>query len=171
MMGCVNDPKEVDAIVETDTMPAELAHDIRMIHTDSARLKALVEAPVMYRYNDEDGRMVCPEGIHVTFYRGNGEVESDLKAEYAISFAQRKTMEARRNVVVRNTRNETLNTEHLVWDEKSKRIFTEEFVRITTAEEVIFGHGLESNETFTEYRIKNIKGTIDLKDDKGSEVP
>lgn len=167
--GCVNDPEKVAEVVVADTLPSEIAENLRMIHSDSALIKALVEAPQMMRYADEDQRLVCPKGVHVTFFRPNGQVESELKAEWAISYEQRKTMEAKRNVVVVNTRGEKLETEHLVWDQRNKRIFTEEFVRITTADEVIFGHGLESNETFTEYRIKNIKGTLNLKDDTRTE--
>ena len=169
--GCVNDPEKVAEVIMADTLPAEMAENLRMIHSDSALIKALVEAPLMLRYADDDQRLVCPKGVHVTFFRPSGEIESELRAEWAISYEQRKTMEAKRNVVVVNTRGEQLETEHLVWDQRSKRIFTEEFVRITTTNEVIFGHGLESNETFTEYRIKNIKGTLNLKDDTRSENP
>ncbi len=42
-------------------------------------------------------------------------------------------------------------------------------MKITTEDEVIFGHGLESNQDFTKYRIKKIKGTINLKDAESSE--
>ena len=34
------------------------------------------------------------------------------------------------------------------------RIFTEEYVKITTPDEIIYGDGLESNETFSKYQIK-----------------
>jgi len=41
-------------------------------------------------------------------------------------------------------------------------------VKITTADEVIYGDGLESNQDFTKYKIKNIKGTIHLKEEDGA---
>jgi hypothetical protein len=75
-------------------------------------------------------------------------------------------MEVKKNVVVVNEKGEQLNTEHLVWDEKKAKLLSDEFVKITTKEEVIFGTGLEANEDFTKYKIFNIKGTLSLHKDK-----
>ena len=40
---------------------------------------------------------------------------------------------------------------------------TARFVKITTADEIIFGDGFESNQDFTKYKIFKIRGTISLK--------
>jgi hypothetical protein len=37
-------------------------------------------------------------------------------------------------------------------------------VKITTEDQILMGNGLESDETFSEYEIKNLTGTILLKD-------
>jgi hypothetical protein len=66
--------------------------------------------------------------------------------------------------VVINEKGDKLNTEHLMWDKKKRMIYSNAFVKITTADEVIYGDGLEANESFTKYKITKIKGTINLKD-------
>lgn len=71
-------------------------------------------------------------------------------------------MEARKNVSVINQKGERLNTEHLVWDERSEKLTSDEFVKITTKDEIIFGNGFEANQDFTKYKIFNIKGTISI---------
>jgi hypothetical protein len=48
----------------------------------------------------------------------------------------------------------------LFWDEKKELIYTNKFVKITTENEVIWGEGLEANQEFTDWKIKNVKGTI-----------
>jgi lipopolysaccharide export system protein LptC len=63
-------------------------------------------------------------------------------------------------VVVTNAKNEQLNTEELVWNEKLQKFYTEKFVKISTPTQVIYGDGLESNQTFTQYKITNVKGII-----------
>jgi LPS export ABC transporter protein LptC len=73
-------------------------------------------------------------------------------------------MEIRYNVEVINEKGEKLNTERLVWDEQKKKITSNAFVKITTAKEVITGNGLEANQDFTKYEIKNIIATIRLDD-------
>ena len=68
------------------------------------------------------------------------------------------------NVELVNHKQEKLNTEQLIWDEKSNLIFTEKTVRITTKEEVIFGEGFESTPDFSSYKITNVRGSINIKD-------
>lgn len=162
--GCVNDMDEVNAIVENELLPVETADNIRIIYSDSAVLKVILEAKHLERFMGEEPYLEMTGGVHVRFFNNLGETESELRSNYAVSYQNKDVMEAKENVVVVNKKGETLNTEHLVWEKKTERIHTEEFVKITTEDEVIFGHGLESNQDFTKYKIKNIKGTINLKD-------
>jgi hypothetical protein len=63
-------------------------------------------------------------------------------------------MEARNNVVVVNERGDKLFTEHLVYEENSDpQIHTDANVTIITAEDTLYGKGLESNRDFTRYKI------------------
>jgi lipopolysaccharide export system protein LptC len=71
-------------------------------------------------------------------------------------------MEAVNQVQVLNSQGDLLETEHLIWNQETEKVYTEEFVKITTKDEVIFGKGLESNQDFTKYVIKKISGTIML---------
>jgi LPS export ABC transporter protein LptC len=102
--------------------------------------------------------------VHVTFIGVDNKPETEMTAGYAVSYEGKGKMEARINVVVVNNKGETLKTQHLIWEEKTKKIYTHEFVTITTKEEILYGDGLESNQEFTKYRIKNIKGTIAVKE-------
>jgi LPS export ABC transporter protein LptC len=167
--GCVNDMEEVNAIVETEVLPISVADDIQIIYSDSAILKVILEAKHLERFVGEDPYLEMTNGVYVRFFNNLGEVESELRSNYAISYENSDIMEAKENVIVVNAKGETLNTEHLIWEKKTEKIRTEEFVKITTEDEVIFGHGLESNQDFTKYRIKKIKGTINLKDAESTE--
>ena len=163
--GCVNDLEKVEAIMEDELLPVEVADSIQIIYSDSALLKVILEANHLERFLGENPYLEMTEGVHVRFFNSLGEVESELRSNYAVSYENTDIMEAKEDVVVVNKKGETLSTEHLVWEEKTERIHTEEFVKITTEDEVIFGHGFESNQDFTKYRIKKIKGTINLKDE------
>jgi hypothetical protein len=68
-----------------------------------------------------------------------------------------------------NKDGEKLNTEHLIWDENQKKILSDAFVKITTAKEIIMGKGLESNQDFTQYQIKEVTGTIQLSEESTGE--
>ena len=71
-------------------------------------------------------------------------------------------MSAKKNVVVRNLDGDLLETEKLNWSKSKEEIFTDDFVKITTKKEVIFGEGLVSNQNFSKYTIQKIKGTINI---------
>lgn len=118
----------------------------------------------MQRWTGEKPYMKMPKGVKVLFYDKDMNVSSRLSANYAVSYEKDEIMEARNNVIVVNEEGEQLNTEHLVWEKREARIYTNEFVKITTTDEIIYGNGFESNENFTKYKIQQIKGTINLKE-------
>jgi hypothetical protein len=66
--------------------------------------------------------------------------------------------------VVVNNKGEKLNTEHLIWDRRADRISSDRFVKITTADEILMGDGLESNGNFTRYKILKIRGTLRIRE-------
>ena len=169
LAGCVNDMEEVNEITSEEILPVEVADDIRIIYSDSAILKVILEANHLERFIGENPYIEMSQGVHVRFFNSLGDVESELSSNYAVSYENTDIMEAKEDVVVVNKKGETLNTEHLIWEEKTEKIHTDEFVKITTEDEVIFGHGFESNQDFSKYRIKKIKGTIDLKDAESTE--
>lgn len=162
LSSCENDIATINLITSKTQLPAESGKDVEIIYSDSARIKMKLTSPHIDRYTGKDPYIEFPKGLMVEFYDRERKVTSRLNAKYAIRKESEKVMEAKQDVVVMNEKGETLNTEHLIWDEEKDRIYTEEFVKITTKDEILFGDGLESNQEFTKYKIKNIKGTINL---------
>ena len=140
--------------------PTETVNGLEVLYSDSAHVKARGLAPVMYRFIDKHPRIEMPKGIKIYFYDNNQKETSTLTAKYATRDEAKKTMEARNDVVVRNEKGEQLNTEKLVWDERTGKFSSDAFVKITTATEVIMGEGFEANQDFTKYRILHPKGNI-----------
>ena len=95
------------------------------------------------------------------FFNTSGRKESELTAQYAKIDEEKNLMEVKYSYG-ENENGDILETEHLLWNEKTEMIYTEEFVKITTKDEMIFGEGLESNQNFTKYTIKKISGTVTL---------
>lgn len=122
---------------------------------------------LMFDKNVSEPYTVMPNGFFVTMFDEDEKTSATLKARFGVRFDISKRMEARHEVVVVNVKGEKLETERLVWDENSKRIYTDAFVKITTGKEVIMGKGLESNQDFSKYEIKEITGTIQLNDEAG----
>jgi len=162
---CENDIKKVKIITSKKSMPVERGKDVEILYSDSAKIKARLFAKELNRFAEKQPYIEMPKGIKLYFYDSNQKVNSTLTSQYAkvLQFPDNNIMEARRKVVVVNEKNETLNTEHLVWNQKEETIVSDAFVTITTKDEIIMGDGLESNQSFTKYKIKHMTGTINLK--------
>jgi LPS export ABC transporter protein LptC len=150
--------------LQTDTVYPERATGVILTVTDSGHKIAEIRTPLMERYSGKNPYIEMTKGLKGLFFNKNGVKENQLDADYGISKQNEKIIEVRRNVILENVKGEKLNSEKLVWNQATQKIYTDEFVKITTPDEVIYGDGFESNQNFTEYRIFKIKGILSLKD-------
>lgn len=166
--GCENDIKEVEQLTKVENVPLKKGKNVELIYSEDAAVKIKVSAPKMEEYANEEPYLEMSEGIKVVFYDSLKQVNTTLTANYAIHRIAKNIMEAKNDVVVVNEKGEQLNTEHLVWSQDSAKIYSDEFVKITTTDEILMGEGFEANEDFTKWKIHKIKGTINLKEQEDS---
>lgn len=160
-VSCESDMQRVKTITSISGLPTQSAKNVEIIHTDSAKITMIVNAKKLNKYNNvEKPYTEFPEGLKVDFYNEFEEVNGQLFANYAIRDDETAIWEARYDVVVIGSEGKILNTELLFWDEQKEIIYTDEFVKITEEESIIYGTGFESNQDFSNWRILNITGTI-----------
>ena len=162
VQSCENDLNKVKLYSKGAVSPQETAKSIKIIYSDSAKVQVEITAPVLDHYSTENPYIEMPKGLNAIFYNEKMEVKSRLEAEYGIRYEREQKMEARKNVIVTNEKGDKLNTELLIWDERKEKLLSDEDVKITTKDEIIFGKGFEANQDFTKYKIFNLKGTISL---------
>jgi LPS export ABC transporter protein LptC len=165
---CTNDLKDVMALPRNKLSPSQVGDSVTMLYTDSAQLKIMLKANrmLLFSKNVSEPFTVLPRGVFVTFFNEEEKVSATMRARYGVRYDVSKKMEARYAVEVVNKKGEKLETEKLIWDERNKRIYTNAFVKITTAKEIIMGKGMESNQDFTRYEIKHVTGQIQLKNNE-----
>ncbi len=140
--------------------------NVTITYTDSGLLKASIFAPKLIGYKkDGNDIMKMPKGVKGEFFNNLGLKESTLTAERGISYQTQKKTEVWQNVVVTNFKGEKLNTEKLTWNQNTQKIYTDKFVRITTADEILTGEGMEAEQDFSKWTILKPKGSIALKKD------
>jgi LPS export ABC transporter protein LptC len=145
----------------------ETGKDVVALYSDFGKVKAKLIAPVMNHVDEEKGPYTeLPAGLTLYFYTDSLTVQSELTAGYGISYDKSDEMVARNNVVVTNIYGDKLESEELVWNQKTEKISSEKFVKITTKDEIIFGDGFESNDDLSNYKIKKIRGTLQVHDDQ-----
>ena len=159
--GCENKIEEIKAFYSAENLPILEARNFETLFTDSGQVRFLLKAPKLLRFED-DGRnyIEFPEGMELVKFDANRNVISSITADYAKQFIAEDKWEAKNNVVATNAQGDTLKTEHLIWEEKKEIIYTEEFVKIIRADQIITGIGFTSDQKLQNWKIKNPKGTI-----------
>ena len=163
LTACQNNSKEIAEITQKEAIfPTEQGTKIELLYTDSGQVRVRLSAPIMehFTYRVKEYYTEMPKGLYLEFFNDSNNVKSTLKANYGIRYEATKKTEVRYKVEVVNVNGEILNTEQLFWDENTHKIFTKEFVKITTKKQVLQGEGMEANEDFTEWEIGKPKGTI-----------
>jgi len=162
---CENSIKEISSIPDMVNLPVQLSKNIEIIYSDSAEVKIRITAPLLQRYDEPEKQFTeFPAGIYVVFYNSDQTMQSSLKADHAIYHERVDSWEASNNVVVVTKNHDRINTEKLIWDRKAGIIYSNEFVKITTRDEIIYGNGFEADQSLDNYVIKKITGTINLKE-------
>lgn len=160
LTACKDEIKKTVLLGVPDKLPIETVTNLELIYSDSAKVKVKLKAPLSKTFELPKYYTEFPKGVDADFFDDSMHVNSKLTADYAIRYEDEGRMEAQKNVVVINKKGEKLNTEHLIWNEKTHKITTPDAVKITTGDEILYGDGLEANEDFSKYRILKPKGIM-----------
>ncbi len=168
---CVNDLNDVNKTTKLAEPDIERGKDIEMFYSEDGLVKIRIQAPTVTHYLTDKPFTEFNDGLKVDFFNDSMRATSKLTANYGVRYEKDLKTIVRNNVIVINENNEQLSTEELVWDEKKHIIYSDKFVKITTADEVLYGEGLEADERMTHYKILKPQGTInvDMADDEANE--
>lgn len=166
LAGCGNNLETINAITHTASGPVMSAKNIEVVFSDSGKIQAKVYGILLNRYSTPEAYMEFPRGFKINIFDSALRTETTIKANYGKRKDHTRIMEAKGNVIVRNeAKKQQLNTERLTWDENRRMIYTSEPVKITTLDKVVFGKGLRSNESFSDYTILHVYGQMMVKKD------
>ncbi len=160
--------KEVMILPKKELRPSQVGDSVTLLYSDSTQLKVVLKANRMLIFNKNvtEPYTLLPKGLFVTFFDDQEKVSATLKANYGIRYDIKKQMEAKYAVELINKDGTKLETEKLIWNEVTQRIYTDAFVKITNRKEIIMGTGMESNQDFTKYEIKHVTGQIQINTDE-----
>lgn len=165
---CVVDQADLSRYTAAPIENLEEATNIDVTYTDSSVAVFRLKAPVMRRvYNKFSVDEEFPDGIEVTFFDKYERPRSWLTADYARRDQATRLILVEKNVVLRNEAGERLDGPELIWDEKTKEIRTDRFVKITKPDgTLIYSYGFKSNESFTHYELNASSGTMIFDDEE-----
>ncbi|MEL7363090.1 MAG: LPS export ABC transporter periplasmic protein LptC, partial [Bacteroidota bacterium] len=102
--------------------------------------------------------------VAVQLYDEDGQPSAFMTADQLRYFDRRQRFEAQGNVHVVTADEKRLYSEHLAWDEQSRRVTTDGFVRIVTPTEQIQGYRLNADESLDTYTIAQVTGQVEVEE-------
>lgn len=144
---------------QIEIKPDQSGIKIEVAFMDSSRIKALLKADKSRIYQDRLETFL-DNNIKVEFFSKDGlNRVSLLTADSAKIDDKTKDMTAWGKVVVIADSSRTiLETTLLMWDNNSQKLYSTEFVTITSPNEKIQGYGFESDQNLTNYKIFKVSG-------------
>ncbi|MEI6411176.1 MAG: LPS export ABC transporter periplasmic protein LptC [Bacteroidota bacterium] len=163
LAACEEIKKETRQVFSEEDTAIEVGKDVEILYSDSAIVRVRVTGPVLYnRLDRDDPRQEFPQGVKIEFLLPNQGVRSTLTAKTATRRQEKGEIIARDSVIMTTIEQERLETEELIWDEKTAKVYTEKFVKVTKPGEIIYGYGLEADQDFSYWKIKVPKGRIKI---------
>jgi LPS export ABC transporter protein LptC len=165
-LSCEN---KVDLIPKSDllTLPSLTVKDFETVYTDSGQVELIMTAPLMEQYNNNTAPYYdFRSGLKVVFYDGKKDPSASVTSRYAKYTKSDNLWELKDSVIVINEGNDKLETELLFWDQTKNLIYSDRFVKITSADQIIMGTGFESDPHLNRRRIKKVSATIYLKNEE-----
>jgi LPS export ABC transporter protein LptC len=160
MVSCGDDKGKLVDLGDGKEIVSTEVQDLDVVYTEYGNTKTLLKAPLLQRYMFiSEPYSIFPKGFFVQLFDANSQLESQITADYALY--KEKPIElwkAVGNVVVINfQKKQTLTTDTLYWDRRTKSIYTYSPVRIETIDGFISGrNGLTSDEHFSQYEIREV---------------
>lgn len=166
---CEGDFDKIKSFSESPDMPTQSGINVSRTFSDSGKVQLRLEAPELHVYTHFDPPYYeFPQGIKVFSFDKEEKLESTIVSGWAKFLVNDELWEARDSVCARNVQTgETLLTEHMFWDQKKQKIYSEVFTKITNEDGVFLGEGgFESNQDLSQYKLKGSSGTVRVKDEK-----
>lgn len=140
---------------------------VEVIYSDSARVKAKGNAPIMDKITPSEGAVYqeMPKGVNIDFFNPNGTIDGNLVCDYAIRKDQDKKTEFRKNVVVKNSKGDTFSSQELIWDEIKKIFYSTQRVYVKGADGSV-GEGInfEAPQDFSTYTMESGNADLNMKE-------
>jgi LPS export ABC transporter protein LptC len=159
MLGACGKKSGQQTTVGDTQLPDETVTDFTTQETDSGRVRWTLHAPHADRFNAKNTFVM--ESPKIEFYDQMGNLQTTLTARNGEYLLTTHDMLAYGNVVAVTTKGEILETDSLKYINKTDKIVSDSFVKLTRGKDVVTGIGLECDHTLSSVDIKkNVKARI-----------
>lgn len=157
------------AITNRDSVPVMVTRDVATYISDSGVVRYKIIADEWQVFDRLKPSMwTFEQGVYLEKFNNDLSIEATIVADTAYYYDKEELWELRGNVHIENEQDEQFDTQLLFWNQKTKRVYSDLFIRIRQQKRIITGTGFTSNQDFTRYTIKHTQGIFPIKEENAS---
>lgn len=164
---CDGKKKELaPAITERDSLPIMDTRGVSTLISDSGITR--------YRVNTEEWQIfdkkkpsywAFEKGIYLEQFDSLYHVDASIKADTAYYYDRKRIWKLMGHVDIKSLKGDHVTTELLYWNEVSKKVYTDKFVRMEKPDQIMTGYGFESDDRFLRPVVRNLSGIVYIDED------
>ena len=163
---CEDSASTLEQINRFNENPVGIAYDIKMTYTDSAKVKAILTAPVNLDYTHLSFKYSeFPKGLKIIFYNDQNQ-ENTVIADYGILYNQTKIVDLKGNVVLFSHDGSRLEIEQMYWDAEKEWLFSEYPFNFENEDYDLAATRLDTNKEFSKFQTGKLTGIIAVEEQK-----
>lgn len=163
LFSCVNDLDQIHRVTYDPKAPDEVVKDMQVFYTDSGFAKVRIFANLAETYSLPEAVTKFKDGLKVDFYDSEGEIVSTLTSLYGEIRTAEGKMIVRDSVRLYNyEKDQHLETEELIWNQKDSVIYTEKSVVVKSPKAILYGQGIRTKQGFENYTFLRPTGKINM---------
>lgn len=169
LAACENSLNDIAKITsKEEDKPITISKSVDIIYSDSAKVRARMLTPLMIELDDpKKPYQEFPKGVKIIFFDDSLKEKGTITSEYALRLMNDNITTFKKNVVATNAQGETFKSDELIYDENTKKIYTDKPVQIDMGNgNMMYGIGASSNESLFPWHIEHSTGTFHV-DEKG----
>lgn len=141
--------------------PINSATNVFLVQSDSAIIRSEITAPKQLEFLN--GNIEFPEGIEIRFFTKEGLLETTMRADRGFFIKNENLYRGEGDVQIQNLlKDQRLQTEEIFWDQPGKKIYTDKFVTIQEKQTLFNGTGMEADDSFSDYTLKQVRDSRTL---------
>lgn len=156
-----------DAITNRDSVPVMVTRGVSSYVSDSGvvRYKIITDEWLVYDRLDPS-RWTFEKGIYLEKFNNDLVVDATIVADTAYYYDKEELWELRGDVHIENEQDEQFDTQLLFWNQKTRQVYSDLYIRIRQQKRIITGVGFTSNQEFTNYTIKQTQGVFPIREER-----
>lgn len=147
-------PEEEEA---AGSQPVQQLFETRIRLFDLNGLSGLLLSPRIDQYQTPD-EIKMPMGFQLFTYDSLGRDEATMVADTGYYQQRHQKLRAMGNVRIISEKGLTLYTNSLHWDQRRRRVYTQDSVKFVTETDTLYGIGFEASRDLSWWEIKQTRG-------------